>query len=147
MNIKSSLMVALAACIMLAGVAAAESPDAGDTWSTAKSFPCDGTDTFVSGTLAPDQTPEDGKDCWYSTEYSAGNRLTMYLDATSVNKHVKAEMFDGDGDLMQRIHKIQDNPVVYDNAALDYTLDSSPVHIDITGFPGDGDYTIWLQRG
>jgi hypothetical protein len=147
MNMKSSLIVALIASIMFVGVAAAESPDAGDTWSTAKYFPCEGTDTFVSGTLAPNQNPQDGKDCWYSTDYNAGNKLTLYLDSSATNKHIKAEMFDADGDLMQRIHKIQDNPVKYDNAALDYTLDRSPVHVDITGFPGDGAYTFCVHMG
>ncbi|MDI9395281.1 MAG: hypothetical protein QM426_07625 [Euryarchaeota archaeon] len=126
-------MVALTACIMLVGVAAAEYPDAGATWSTAKSFTYAGQYTEVYGTLT--LNPADGKDCWYSNSYSAGSYLTPYLDINSKNKGVKAEIFDADGDLMQRSQK-------NNNADPDYTLDRSPVHVDITGFPGDGDYTF-----
>ncbi|MDD2615232.1 MAG: hypothetical protein PHP71_10355 [Methanosarcina sp.] len=137
MNIKSSLMVALIASIMLVGVAAAEYPDAGDTWSTAKSFSYSGQYTYVDGTLTA--SPADGKDCWYSNSYAVNDWLELYLDSTSVNKGVKAEMFDNDGDLMQRVQK-------GNNAVLDYTLDRSPVHVDVTGFPGDGDYTFTVYK-
>jgi hypothetical protein len=130
---KISLMIALIACVMLVGVAAAESPDAGSTWSTAKSFTYTSQYTEVYGTLT--LSPADGKDCWYSNSYSAGSYLTLYLDSTSKNKGVKAEMFDADGGLMQRSQK-------NNNADPDYTLNRAPVHVDITGFPGDGAYTF-----
>ena len=137
MNIKASLMIALTACIMLVGVAAAESPDAGNTWATAKSFTYSGQYTYVPGTLT--QSPVDGKDCWVSSSYAVNDWLELYLDSTSWNKGVKAEMFDADGDLMQRSQK-------NNGVALDYTLDRSPVHVDVTGFPGDGAYTFCVYK-
>lgn len=63
MNIKASLMVALAACIMFAGVETAETPDAGDSFSTAKYVSMGSGYKHIDGTLTA--SPADGVDYWY----------------------------------------------------------------------------------
>lgn len=144
---KASLMTALIACVMLVGVAAAESPDAGATWSTEKSFSMSTGYNYIDGTLT--QSPADGADWWYSNSPAAGSSLTLYLDSTSRNKYVKAEMFDGNSQhtLMQRVHlKLVNKVKVNDNYYYTNQLSTKPVHVHITGFPGDGDYTFTVYK-
>ncbi|WP_305064036.1 hypothetical protein [Methanococcoides sp.] len=133
----SSILVALAVCVALVGVAAAESPDAGSTWSTAKSFTMNNGYNFVSGQLT--ESPVDNIDVWKSTTPDAGDYLEMFLDSTSYNNNVKAELFDNDKDLMQRLEK-------NNNAAYDYSLDSSPAYVKITGDLEDRAYTFTVYR-
>lgn len=106
MNIKSSLMVALAACIMLVGVAAAESPDAGATWDTAKHFTMVSGYNNVDGELAANQNPVDGVDWWYSQNVSSSSYLELYLDGSSLSKGAVGQMYKGDHTtLMQYVSK------------------------------------------
>ncbi|WP_135603634.1 hypothetical protein [Methanococcoides sp. NM1] len=133
----SSILVALAVCVALVGVAAAESPDAGSTWSTAKSFTMNNGYNFVSGQLT--ESPVDNIDVWISTTPDAGDYLEMFLDSTSYNNNVKAELFDNDKDLMQRLEK-------NNNAGYDYSLDSSPAYVKITGDLEDRAYTFTVYR-
>jgi hypothetical protein len=138
-------MIALTACIMLVGVAAADSPDAGQTWTTEKSFyMASGTYNYITGTLTA--SPADGADWWYSNNAIVGHTDDLYLDSTSVNKHICAELFNGNKALMQRIHKIADNPSTYDNVYNYNVLSQSPAHVHITGFPGDGTYTFCVAE-
>jgi len=136
-------MVAFAACIMLAGVAAAEYPDAGDTWDYAKSFDIDQGYNSVAGTLAPYQDPEDGVDCWVNGT-ATGSDLKLYLNSVGYNKCIKAEMFNDNGGLMQRVHKYPDGTL--DNLFITSILNPSPVHVDISGTPGDGSYGFIVYK-
>ncbi len=146
MNIKTSLMIALIACIMLVGVAAAEYPDAGATWSTEKMFNMDAGYNFIDGALT--QSPADGADWWYSNDPEASSSLTLYLDGTSYNKHVSAEMYNGGRGLMQRVRLIHDSQGrdVDDSVIYTNTLASKPVHVHINGFPGNGAYTFTVYK-
>ena len=51
-------------------------------------------------------------------------------------------MYDGDSDLMQRLQKTYPNG--NNTAAYDYTLDSSPVGVRITGNLEDQAYTFCI---
>ena len=128
--------VALLVLSAFVGFAAAESPDAGSTWSTAKPFTADdGVYTFVDGTLGP----ADSVDMWKSTTPDVGDTLYVYLNGGAYNKGVAAEMFDGNHALMQRVEK--DNKEHNDE-----TLDAEPVYVKVSGSSGDGDYTFALSR-
>ncbi len=147
MNIKTSIMIALTACIMLVGVAAAydESGDAGSTWSTEQV-----TDvcrysgySYFSGLLGTN----DGADWYYSYWPPSGSWLDLYLDATSYGKCVSAETYNGGKSLMQRIHQKKVNgQYVPDSVTNTHTLSSQPLHVHINGFPGDGAYTFCVYR-
>jgi len=146
MNIKTSLMIALIACVMLVGVAAAESPDAGATWSTENEFNMGSGYNYIDGTLT--QNPADGADWWYSNDPGAGSSLTLYLDGPSYRKHVSAEMYNGARSLMQRVHLTHDSQGrdVDDSVINTYQLTSKPVHVHINGFPGNGAYTFTVYK-
>lgn len=145
MNIKASLMIALIACVMLVGVAAAESPDAGATWSTEKSFSMSTGYNYIDGTLT--QSPADGADWWYSNSPAAGSSLTLYLDGTSYHKYVSAEMYNGGQRLMQSVHLKKVHGKDKDDSVFKtYQLTSKPVHVHINGFPGNGAYEFTVYK-
>lgn len=59
MNIKISLMIALIACVMLVGVAAAqENPEAGSSWNTRAIFPLIARDNYIVGELSAGDTAD-----------------------------------------------------------------------------------------
>jgi hypothetical protein len=140
MSKVSTIFVALAACVVLAGVAAAattsEPPDAGSTWSTAKNFDMDYGFNYVNGHLSDD--PVDQIDMWKSNDPSVGDRLDMYLDSYSYDENVVAELFDGNKDSMQRLEE-------NNNSASDYTLDAAPAYVRINGDLDDWDYTFIMD--
>jgi hypothetical protein len=129
MNIKASLMMALAACIMLVGVAAAESPDAGATWNSAHSFDMVSGYNNVDGQLAANQNPVDGVDWWCSDDVSSGSYLELYLDGDSLDDGAVGQMYKGDHTtLMQYVSKNTQE----DNY---YILGTVPVYVKISGVP------------
>ncbi len=138
MNIKASLMIALIACVMLVGVAAAESPDAGSSFSTANYVDGMGTGyNFISGTLTED--PADESDFYYG--YPGTGTIYLYLDGTSLRKGAVAQMYEGSSShpLMQYVSK--NTQTVND----DY-LNTQPVYVQVSGFPGIGDYTAIVDK-
>ena len=92
-NIKT-IVIAMVLYGMFAGFAAAETPDAGDTQSTARTFALSDGYNFVEGQLTKND-PTDIIDCWVSYDASVGDYLELYLDANAYNNFVKAEMCDG----------------------------------------------------
>lgn len=123
-------MIALIACVMLVGVAAAqESPDAGPTWDTAHSFNMVNGYNNVDGELAANQNPEDGVDWWWSNDVSSTSYLKLYLDSSSLDKGAVGQMYKGDHTtLMQYVSK---NTQVNNY----YTLGITPVYVKISGVP------------
>lgn len=137
MNIKASLMVALTACIMLVGVAAAEYPDAGSSFSTAEPISMSSGYNYIDGTLT--ENPSDGSDYWYGNPGTG--TIYLYLDGTSLEKGAVAQMYEGSSShpLMQYISK--NTHPIYD----DY-LNTQPVYVQVSGFPGIGDYTAIVDK-
>lgn len=137
MNIKASLMIALTACIMLVGIAAAESPDAGSSFSTAKYISMGSGYNYIDGTLTA--SPADGSDYWYGNPGTG--TVYLYIDGTSLGKGAVAQMYEGSSShpLMQYISKTQ--RVNYDTY-----LDTQPVYASVSGFPGIGAYTAIVQK-
>jgi hypothetical protein len=133
MNIKASLMIALIACVMLVGVAAAESPDAGESWSTAKSFSVSTGYNYVSGTLPAG----DDSDYWYSN-VAAGSTLNLYLDATSYNNWGTAVMYEGTHTVMRYINKER-------TWGTDTYLNTPPVYVK-TFDAGTGPYQFCVRK-
>lgn len=138
MNIKSSLMLAFAACIMLVGVAAAnqENPEAGSTWLTAALFDLGPGYNSVSGSLSVGDTA----DYWRQTNAASSVSVMLYLDPTSISKGGVAQMYEGNSahSFMQRVQK--DN-----NACPDTYLNYAPVYVTMTP-AGLGDYTFTVRR-
>ena len=136
-NMKA-IVIAMVLYGMFAGFAAAETPDAGDTWGTAKSFAVQNNAyTFVDGTFTLD--PADGEDRWYSNDPNVGDTLWLYLDSTSYNDKVTAELYDGSLNLMQRLYKDG-------NVNNDHTLDAKPTYVKVAKFPKDLAYEFALSR-
>lgn len=133
-----AIVIAMVLYSIFAGFAAAESPDAGDTWDTAKSFAApNNAFTMVDGTLTED--PDDGEDMWYSYDPNVGDELWIYLDNTAYQKYIAAELYDGNHDLMQRLQK--DGKI-----KITEFLAEDPTFVFIDGSTGDGDYTFALSR-
>lgn len=137
MNIKASLMIALIACVMLVGVAAAESPDAGSSFSTAKYISMSAGYNYIDGTLTA--SPADGSDYWYGNPGTG--TIYLYLDGTSLGNGAVAQMYEGSSShpLMQYISKNQ--RVNYDTY-----LNTQPVYVQVSGFPGIGGYTAIVDK-
>lgn len=135
MNIKVSLIVLLAACIMLMGVAAAnqENPEAGSLWDTKATFNVDVGWNYVDGELSVG----DNADYWRGIGDS-GVYLQLYIDRTSFLNGIVAEMCEGSHAVMQHVE--------YENSwGSDNYLDSSPVYVRLS--PSNiGDYTFIVRR-
>jgi len=131
-------MIALIACVMLVGVAAAESPDEGSSFSTAKNIAMTTGYNFIDGTLT--ESPADGADYWYGNPSGAGS-VNLYLDSPSLNRGAVGQMYEGTSShpLMQYISMNQ--KLSYDNY-----LDTPPVYVRISGFPGIGAYTAIVDK-
>ena len=130
-------LLVLSAFVGFAAADVSEPPDAGSTWSTARSFTASWGYTSVEGTLT--SSPADSVDMWKSTTPDVGDTLYVYLNSGAYNKGVAAEMFDGNHALMQRVKK-------GDKVHNDETLDAEPVYVKVSGSSGDGDYTFALSR-
>jgi hypothetical protein len=132
-------LLVLSAFVGFAAADVSEPPDAGSSCSNARWFTADCNDyTNIYGTLT--SSPVDSVDCWKSNSPNVGNTLRIYLSSGAYNNDVAAELFDGDGDLMQRVKR--GNMVFNDD-----TLDAKPTCVKVSGFPGDYDYTVALYRG
>lgn len=127
MKQKYTIFVAMIAFLMLISVAAAESPDAGGTWSTAKSFTFSNGYNDIYGQLTQNN-PTDQVDWWKSSSASAGSYLEIFLNSAAYNNYVRASMYDNQHDEMQRVYKNGGGP-----STPDFTLDSSPVRVYILG--------------
>ncbi|MDR7666932.1 hypothetical protein RG963_14315 [Methanosarcina sp. Z-7115] len=138
MNIKASLMIALIACVMLVGVAAAnqENPEAGNTWARAALFNLGPGYNSVSGSLSSGDTA----DYWRETNAACDVEVMLYLDPTSLSRGGVAQMYEGNSghSFMQRVQ--QGN-----NACPDTHLDVAPVYVTMTP-AGLGDYTFTVRR-
>lgn len=136
MNIKVGLMIALIACMFM-GVAAAESPDAGDSFSTAKYISMGTGYNVIDGTLT--SNPVDGVDYWYGNP--GVGTVDLYLDSTSLENGAVAQMYEGSSShpLMQYVS--ENIRKSYD----DY-LNTPPVYVRISGFPGIGDYSCIVLK-
>jgi hypothetical protein len=140
MSKVSTIFVALAACVVLAGVAAAESPDAGSTWSTAKNFNVGDGYNYVGGQLKAD--PVDQIDVWKSNDGTVNDYIELYLDGTAYGHFVKAQLRDNENpkDLMQQVYKGGGGPQHPDTS-----LDTSVFYVNITGNRLlDEDYTFCI---
>lgn len=137
MNIKISLMIALIACVMLVGVAAAESPDAGSSFSTAQYVSMSTGYNFIDGTLTA--SPVDGSDYWYGSPGTG--TIYVYLDGTSLGKGAVVQMYEGSSShpLMQYISKNT-------RAINDDYLNTQPVYVQVSGFPGIGAYEAIVDK-
>lgn len=137
MNIKASLMMALAACIMLVGVAAAqENPEAGDTWARAALFYLGPGYNSVSGSLGG----LDVADYWRESNAASSVNVKLYLDGNSLARGAVAEMYEGNypHSFMQRVSSGNNNcPDTY--------LNYAPVYVVMTP-QGTGDYTFTVRR-
>ena len=131
-------LLVLSAFVGFAAADVSEPPDAGSTWSTARSFTASWGYTSVEGTLT--SSPADSVDMWKSYTPDVEDTLYVYLDSGAYGDGVAAELFDGDKDLMQRVHK--DGSPCYDT-----TLDATPAYVKVSGFPGDYDYEVLLYWG
>lgn len=140
MKQKYTIFVALIAIFALIGVAAAESPDAGGTWSTAKSFALSSGYNYIDGQLTQNN-PTDQIDWWVSSDVSAGNYLALYLNSAAYNNYVRASMYDNQQDEMQRVYKGGGGP-----STPDYTLDSAPVRVCISGNLVTQAYTFTVYK-
>ena len=139
-NMKA-IVVAMVLYGMFAGFAAAESPDAGDTWSTARTFALSNGYNFINGEFT-ENDPTDLIDRWESVDASVNSYLELYLDGTAYSNDVMASMYDNDNprDEMQRVYISGGGP----NPA-DYTLDSSPVGVHIQAYQfEDQEYTFGI---
>ena len=131
-------LTVLVALSLFTGFAAAESPDAGSTWNTAKSFTAyDGSDTLIYGTLSED--PSDADDWWKAYNTVRYDELYIALDSTSYSKSVKLELRDGGQALMQKI--LKPNKDTY--TAI---LDPAPAYISVHHIPEDIAYQFVLSR-
>lgn len=131
-------MIALIACVMFVGVAAAESPDAGSSFSTAQYVDGMGTGyNFIPGTLTED--PVDGSDFYYG--YPSTGTIYVYLDGTSLGKGAVVQMYEGSSShpLMQYISKNT-------RAINDDYLNTQPVYVQVSGFPGIGAYEAIVDK-
>jgi len=127
MKQKFSIFAAMIAFLMLVSVAAAESPDAGSTWSTAKSFSMSNGYNYINGQLTQNN-PTDQDDWWKSSSVSVGNYLEIFLNSAAYNNYVRASMYDNQHDEMQRVYIGGGGP-----ASPDTSLDSTPVRVYIKG--------------
>ncbi len=101
-----NIVLALSMCFVLSGLAAAEYPDAGSTWSSAKQFPIYYGYNQINGQLSTN--PVDQVDYWKNTVVPRNSKLTLYLDSASVNDYVQASLYDninGAESEMQRIYR------------------------------------------
>jgi len=137
MNLKSSLMIAFTACIMLVGVAAAESPDAGSSFSTAKYIGMTSGYNYIDGTLTA--SPADGSDYWYGNPGTG--TVYLYLDSISLGKCAVAQMYEGSSShpLMQYVSSNQ-------RVSYDTYLNTQPVYVQVSGFPGIGAYSAVVDK-
>ncbi|MHC1754953.1 MAG: hypothetical protein AB9861_05890 [Methanosarcina sp.] len=98
-------MVALAACIMLVSLAAAnqENPEAGDTWARAALFTLGPGYNSVSGSLSLGDTV----DYWRESNAASSVLVMLYLDPTSKSNGGVAQMYEGNSahSFMQRVQK------------------------------------------
>ena len=129
-------LLVLSAFVGFAAADVSEPPDAGSTWSTARSFDAPVGCTHVDGTL---DCPSDCVDMWVTYSPRVDDTLHVFLNADAYNRYVAAELFDGDKDLMQRVKK---GDMVHNDA----TLDARPAYVKVSASPGDGDYTALLCR-
>lgn len=114
------------AFLMLVSVAAAESPDAGGTWATAKSFSMSNGYNYIDGMLTSNN-PTDPVDWWKSSSASVGSYLELFLNSAARQNYVRASMYDNNQNHeMQRVYKGGGGP-----SNPDFTLDSSPLHVYI----------------
>jgi hypothetical protein len=129
----SKILIALAACFVLTGVAAAyENPDAGDTWSTATNFDCDSTYNYVEGGVA---SPSDEHDYWKSYDPDVGDSLEVWLDNVGYINYVAAYLHDSDGDEISRYGRSIGTDVS------DTTLDTTKVYLHLQYGGENTDYT------
>lgn len=144
---KASLRIAGAALIVLgifAGLASAETPDACGEWSCAKLFSVPNHDyAFVDGVLT--SSPVDEVDTWKSNDPAAGDKLLLYLDGTSYQNDVTAQLWSTStgGDtvlLMQQISKL------YGNAEYSRYLTKAPTFVKVFRTPSGYSYTFVLSR-
>jgi len=138
MNIKASLIIALIACIMFVGVAAAnqENPEAGDTWAKAALFSLGPGYNSVSGSLSVGDTA----DYWRQSNAASSVSVMLYLDSTSKSNGGIAQMYEGNSahSFMQRVQKNND-------VCSDTYLNYAPVYVTMTP-AGLGDYTFTVRR-
>ena len=138
MNIKASLIIALIACVMLVGVAAAnqENPEAGDTWARAALFSLGPGYNSVSGSLSVGDTA----DYWRQSNAASSVSVMLYLDSTSKSNGGIAQMYEGNSahSFMQRVQKNND-------VCSDTYLNYAPVYATMTP-AGLGDYTFTVRR-
>jgi hypothetical protein len=134
MNIKTGLMIALTACIMLVGVAAAnqENPEAGASWNTQATFNVNYGWNYVDGMLGTG----DSADYWRGTGGS-GKYLQLYIDRTALLAGTITEMCEGTHNVMQHIEN-------GNNWGSDYYLNTAPVYVRLSP-AGKGDYTFIVR--
>jgi len=146
-NMKA-IVIAMVLYGMFAGVVSAETPDAGSTWSTARTFALSDGYNFVDGQLT-ENNPTDIIDCWKSDDASVGSKLELYLNANAYNKFVMAEMCQNiiaGESLMQRLENLK-IPGEDNNEFITDTLGSSPVGVRLTNNDlVDIDYTFCVYK-
>lgn len=138
MNINASLIIALIACVMFVGVAAAnqENPEAGATWAKAALFSLGPGYNSVSGSLSVGDTA----DYWRQSNAASSVSVMLYLDSTSKSNGGIAQMYEGNSahSFMQRVQKNND-------VCSDTYLNYAPVYVTMTP-AGLGDYTFTVRR-
>jgi hypothetical protein len=137
MNIKASLMVALAACIMLVGVAAAqENPEAGDSWNTQATFALGFGNNYINGELSS----ADSADYWRGPSDVSGVSVKLYLNQPAYGNGGVAELCEGSSS-----HPVMQHVQSGSNWGNDFYLNTAPAYVRVTP-AGLGDYTCCVKR-
>lgn len=125
MNIKTGVMIALTACIMLVGVAAAtqENPEAGSTWGTAALFYLGPGYNNVPGYVGG----ADVADYWRQSNAASSVNVMLYLNQVAIDNGAMAELYEGNypHSLMQRVSKTN-------NYCGDTYLNYAPAYVVMT---------------
>ena len=129
-------MVALAACVVLVGVAAAESPDAGNTWDSSRPFDIDVGYNWVEGSISS----SDEYDYWESYDPDVGDNLDLLLNSEAYNNNVIGRIYDGDHDKIGQVSKL------FGNQNIDDTLDTSNAFVSLRYDDINSDYAFGVYR-
>lgn len=137
MNIKISLMIALIACVMFVGVAAAqENPEAANSWNTRATFQLNPGDNYIDGELSAGDTA----DYWHGPTDVSGVTLQLFLAQPAYGNGGVAELCEGSSS-----HPVMQHVQSGYNRNYDNYLNTAPAYVRVTP-AGLGDYECCVTR-
>ena len=119
------------------GCCGAESPDAGSSFSTAKYIGMTSGYNYIDGTLTA--SPADGSDYWYGNPGTG--TVYLHLDSTSLGKGAVAQMYEGSSS-----HPLMQYVSMNTKTVNDDYLNTQPVYVQVSGFPGIGAYSAVVDK-